>query len=164
MYNGTEYLMVSEGISPLTTLNNRQSVTLKGVTGSNGNWTEETITYNADQNYTINGVTYSGRAMIQKYWSNYMSNSYNFITEVNWLKLRAVTLTYDFTSLLKAQKVIKGLSVTVTGNNLLTWTNYKGMDPEVSTAGGTGGSGAAGIDYCSVPAVSSCSFGLNITF
>jgi hypothetical protein len=38
------------------------------------------------------------------------------------------------------------------------------MDPEVSTAGGTGGSGAVGIDYNSVPAVSSFTFGVNVTF
>ena len=40
----------------------------------------------------------------------------------------------------------------------------KGMDPEVCTAGGTGGSGATGIDYCSVPSVRTYTFGVNITF
>ena len=102
--------------------------------------------------------------MIQRYWSNYMSNSYNFITDVNWLKLRSVSLSYDCSKLIKKQNVIKGLSVSLTGTNLFTLTNYKGMDPEVSTAGGTGGSGATGIDYASVPAVSSMSFGVNLTF
>ena len=164
VYDGTTYYMVSHGTSPLTTLNDRQSVTFTGVTGSDGNWTEETITYKADENYTISGTTYSGRAMIQKYWSNYLSNSYNFITSVNWLKLRSVSLTYDFSNLLRKQSVVKRLTASVIGTNLLTWTNYTGMDPEVSTAGGTGGSGSTGIDYCSVPAVSSVSFGLNLTF
>jgi hypothetical protein len=102
--------------------------------------------------------------MIQRYWSNYNQDSYSHITSVNWLKLRSLQLSYDFTSLLKKQNVIKGVSVTATGTNLLTWTNYKGMDPEVSMAGGTGGSGSTGIDYCSVPATSSFSFGVNLTF
>ena len=102
--------------------------------------------------------------MIQRYWSNYAANSYNFITSVNWLKLRSVSLTYDFTSMLKNQKVIKGISATAMGTNLLTWTNYKGMDPEVSAAGGTGGSGSTGIDYLGVPAVASFTFGINLTF
>jgi hypothetical protein len=62
------------------------------------------------------------------------------------------------------QKVIKGISVSATGTNLFTWTNYKGMDPEVSAAGGTGGSGSTGIDYLGVPAVASFTFGLNLTF
>ena len=168
VYNGTEYLMVSNGVSKLTLLNDRQSVTLDGVmnTGTDAAPVYEpySVTYNANEKYTISGVEYDGKAMIQKYWSNYMSNSYNFITDVNWLKLRSVSVAYDFTSLIKGQNVIKGLSVSLTGSNLFTWTNYKGMDPEVSTAGGTGGSGATGIDYASVPAVASMSFGVNLTF
>ena len=89
---------------------------------------------------------------------------YNFITSVNWVKLRSLSLTYDFTGMLKNQKVIKGISATAVGTNLFTWTNYKGMDPEVSAAGGTGGSGSTGIDYLGVPAVASFTFGINLTF
>jgi hypothetical protein len=102
--------------------------------------------------------------MIQRYWSNYASNSDNFITSVNWIKLRSLSATYDFSGMLGNQKVIKGISVSATGTNLFTWTNYKGMDPEVSAAGGTGGSGSTGIDYLGVPAVASFTFGLNLTF
>ena len=172
VYNGTEYLMVSTGTSPVTLLNDRQSVTVSGVASADGNYNGQdlkagdpvTITYEAGQSYTVKGVEYDGKAMIQKYWSNYQSNSSNFITDVNWLKLRSLSITYDFSSLLRKQRVIKGLSASVTGTNLFTLTNYKGMDPEVSTAGGTGGSGAAGIDYASVPAVASVSFGVNLKF
>jgi outer membrane receptor protein involved in Fe transport len=162
VYNGTEYYMVVNGMSKRTTANNRESVTVTGINSQTG--TEFSQTYNANQSYTIGGATYSGKYMIQQYWSNYSQNSENFITSVNWLKLRSVSLNYDFSKLLKKQKVIKGLSVTATGSNLFTWTNYKGMDPEVSAAGGTGGSGSTGIDYCSVPSTSSFSFGVNITF
>lgn len=162
VYNGTEYAMVVNGLSKLTTLNNRQSVTVSGVNSVTGE--EFTKTYNADESYVINGVTKSGRAMIQDYWSNYASNSMHFITSVNWLKLRSASLTYDLSGILKDKKVIKGLAVTAMGNNLFTWTNYKGMDPEVSAAGGTGGSGSTGIDYLGVPAVSSFTFGINATF
>ena len=161
VYNGTEYSMVSNGLSKLTT--NRESVSVHGINSDTG--AEETWTYEVGKDYEINGVTYSGINMIQRYYGNYASNSYNFITDVNWLKLRSLSLTYDLTRiLLKKQNVIKRLAVNVTGTNLFTWTNYKGMDPEVSTAGGTGGSGATGIDYNSVPAVSSFTFGLNLTF
>jgi hypothetical protein len=162
VFNGTEYALVANGLSKKTLLNNRQSVTLTGV--SSGTGSDTTITYNADQSYTIGSTTYSGTNMIQRYWSNYAANSYNFITSVNWLKLRSLSLTYDFSDILKNQKVIKGLSATVVGTNLFTWTNYKGMDPEVSAAGGTGGSGSTGIDYLGVPAVASFTFGLNLKF
>jgi len=162
VYNGTDYFMAVYGLSKLTTLNDRQSVTVSGVNSQTGE--DYTQTYEADKSYTISGVTYSGKAMIQNYWSNYCSNSYNFITSVNWLKLRSLQVSYDLKHVLRKQNVIKGLSVNLTGTNLFTWTNYKGMDPEVSVAGGTGGSGSTGIDYCSVPATSSFSFGLNLTF
>ncbi|WP_447641828.1 MULTISPECIES: SusC/RagA family TonB-linked outer membrane protein [Chitinophagaceae] len=162
VYNGTEYALVTNGLSKRTLLNDRQSVTVSGVNSQTG--ADFTQTYSADQNYTIGGTSYSGTYMIQQYWQNYASNSGNFITSVNWLKLRSLSLTYDFTTMLSSQKVIKGLSATIVGTNLFTWTNYKGMDPEVSAAGGTGGSGSTGIDYLGVPAVASFTFGVNLTF
>jgi ferric enterobactin receptor len=162
VFNGTEYALVVNGLSKKTLLNNRQSVTLTGVNSATG--TDTTITYNADQSYKIGSTTYAGTNMIYRYWQNYAANSYNFITSVNWLKLRSVSLVYDFSDILKNQKVIKGLTATVVGTNLFTWTNYKGMDPEVSAAGGTGGSGSTGIDYLGVPAVASFTFGVNIKF
>ena len=158
VFNGTEQFMVNNGLSKLTTLNNRQSVTVDGINANTGE------AYEAGKTYTFGETTYSGEAMIQKYWSNYAQNSYNFIQSVNWLKLRSLSLSYDFTSLLPSHNIIKRLSANITGQNLLTWTNYKGMDPEVCTAGGTGGSGATGIDYCSVPSVRTVTFGVNITF
>lgn len=162
VFNGTEYALVVNGLSKLTLQNDRQSVTVTGVNSQTGE--DFSQTYNADQSYTINGTTYSGISMIQRYWSNYASNSMNFLTSVNWVKLRSLSLTYDFSRFLKNQKVIKGLSATAVGTNLYTWTNYKGMDPEVSAAGGTGGSGSTGIDYLGVPAVASFTFGVNLTF
>ena len=168
VYNGTEHMMVGAGLSELTTAADRKSVTVTGLV-DNGtkevpDYEEASFTYEAGKSYDINGVNYSGEAMIQNYWSNYASNSYNFLTDVNWLKLRSLSLTYDFTNLIKRQHIIKRLSASLIGTNLLTFTNYKGMDPEVSTAGGTGGSGATGIDYCSVPAVAGVSIGVNLTF
>ena len=169
VYNGTEYAMVLNGLSKRTLLNDRQSVTVSGVNSVTGADFEQT--YEADKSYVINGVTYSGKSMIQRYWTSteagvgsYAQNSMNFITSVNWVKLRSLSLTYDFTSLLKNKKIFKEISATAIGYNLHTWTNYKGMDPEVSAAGGTGGSGSTGIDYLGVPAVASFTFGVNMTF
>src|SRR6185312_3050270 len=162
VYNGTEYALVTNGLSKRTTQNDRQSVTVTGVNSQTG--ADFTQTYQADQSYDINGTTESGTYIIQQYWANYAANSMNFITSVNWVKLRSLSLTYDFTGMLHNKKIIKELSATAVGTNLFTWTNYKGMDPEVSAAGGTGGSGSTGIDYLGVPAVASFTFGVNITF
>ncbi|MBR4882377.1 MAG: SusC/RagA family TonB-linked outer membrane protein, partial [Bacteroidales bacterium] len=115
--------------------------------------------------YLINGVNKSGESMIQSYWSNYCSNAYNFIQDVNWLKLRSINLSYDFSKLINGQNFIKGLTASFTANNLFTWTNYVGgMDPEVAAVGSAGGSGSVGIDYCGVPTQRSYAFGINLTF
>ena len=166
VYNGTEYVMQSNGISNATLARDEVTVTGKVNTGTADApvWEDFNQTYKANESYEINGQTYDGKYMIQQYYGNQLSHSPNYITDVNWLKIRNLSLSYDFTPLLKKQKVIKHLSVSFTGNNLATWTNYKGMDPEVSVAGGAGGAGATGIDYCSVPTTSSFTFGLNITF
>ncbi|OQP49505.1 SusC/RagA family protein [Niastella koreensis] len=169
VYNGTDYAMVLNGLSKKTLLNNRQSVTVTGVNAVTGADFDQT--YEADKSYVINGQTVSGKYIIQRYWSStesgvgsYVQNSMNFITSVNWVKLRSLSLTYDFTSMLKNKKIFKEISATAIGYNLHTWTNYKGMDPEVSAAGGTGGSGSTGIDYLGVPAVASFTLGVNMTF
>jgi ferric enterobactin receptor len=162
VFNGTEYFMMVNGLSKKTTLNDRQSVTLSGVSSVTG--ADTSIIYNAGESYKIGTTTYAGSSMIYQYWQNYAANSSNFITSVNWLKLRSLSLTYDFTSMFKKEGIIKGLSATAVGTNLFTWTNYKGMDPEVSVAGGTGGSGSTGIDYLGVPAVASFTFGINLKF
>ena len=162
VYNGTEYAMIVNGLSPQTLLNDRQSVTVEGINSQTK--APFSKTYYADSSYTISGVNYSGKSMIQRYWQNQAVNTMNFITSVNWLKLRSLSLTYDFSDLLTSKKIIKGISATAVGTNLFTWTNYKGMDPEVSAAGGTGGSGSTGIDYLGVPAVAGFTFGVNLTF
>jgi ferric enterobactin receptor len=161
IYNGTEYLLLSNGLSPQTL--NRESVTVEGVSSVTGE--PVAYTYKAGQMYVVNGAEKSGDYMIQSYYSNYASNAYNLLTDTNWLRLRALSLSYDFKGLFSKQSFVKGLSATVTGSNLFLWSNYKGMDPEVSVSGsGTGGSGSSGIDYCGVPATAGLSFGLNITF
>jgi TonB-linked SusC/RagA family outer membrane protein len=161
IYNGTDYYMTLRGMS-LRTLD-RQSVTLSGVSKATGE--PLSYTYEAGETYIINSASYSGEYMIQQYWSSYCENAYNFMTKTNWLRLRSLSLSYDFSGLFKNNGIIKGLSASVAGYNLGLWTNYKVMDPEVSVSGsGTGGSGSMGIDYCGVPAARNVTFGLNLTF
>jgi outer membrane receptor protein involved in Fe transport len=167
VYNGTEYYLTGRGMSMRTL--ERDAVTFTGVVnkGTAGKpvYEEQTITYEAGKTYMINGAERSGKYMIQQYWTTYQSNAYHFMTETNWIRLRSISLSYNFKDLIKKQSIIKGLSATVTGSNLFLLTNYKGMDPEAALSGaGTGGSGSVGMEYCGVPATSGISFGLNLTF
>lgn len=172
IYNGTQNYLTGNGQSMLTM--ERDAVTVEGVAYADGKINgvdykagdPVSITYRKDETYNINGQERSGAYMIESYYSNYSDNAYNYITSVNWIKLRSLSLSYDFSSLLKKQNFIKRLTATVTGTNLFTITNYKGgMDPEAAAAGsGNGGSGSVGIEYCGVPSQRTFSVGLNVKF
>ncbi len=162
IYNGTEYYLITRGLSKQTL--DRESVTVTGVLGKEGGETVS-YTYKRGETYIVKGAKISGEKMIQKYWSNYATNAANLMTDTKWLRLRSLSLSYDFSNIIRKQNVIKGMTATLTGTNLWLWTNYKGMDPEVSVSGsGTGGSGSMGIDYCGIPATAGVSFGINLTF
>jgi TonB-linked SusC/RagA family outer membrane protein len=173
VYNGTDYYLTSRGMSARTL--DRETLTITGVSEigkdekNNPIYSTEpkTYTFEADKMYDIRGQQQSGRYIINNYWQGaYLNESAEFMTNTNWLRLRTVSLSYSLPQQwLNKTKVIKGLTATLTGNNLLLWTNYKGMDPETSAAGsGAVGSSSVGIDYCGIPALSGVSFGLNLTF
>jgi len=172
VYNGTDYYLTTNGMSKRSA--DREKLEITGVvqTGTdednNPIYSEpKTFTFEAGQMYDIRGQEQSGTYIINSYWQGaYLTESANFMTKTNWLRLRTVSLSYSLSpSLIAKQKIVKGLTATLTGNNLLLLTNYKGMDPETSAAGsGAVGSSSVGIDYCGIPALSGVSFGLNITF
>ncbi|MGM9710251.1 MAG: SusC/RagA family TonB-linked outer membrane protein [Prevotella sp.] len=57
-----------------------------------------------------------------------------WIEDGSYLKLKSVSLNYDIPY---SNNYIQGISVWVAANNLLTWTKYLGIDPEVSMQNGT---------------------------
>lgn len=169
VYNGTDYYMTVNGTSKRS--ENRGKITTTGVvnTGTEKEpvYVEKSFTFEADKSYNINGTMTSGLNIIQNYYGDYFTReSANFMVKTNWLRLRSVSLTYDLPKAwLNKSKIIKGCLMTLSGNNLLLFTNYKGMDPEASAAGsGATGSSSVGIDYCGVPATAGMSFGINLTF
>ena len=52
-----------------------------------------------------------------------------YLEDATYVKLDNVTLNYNFP--LKDKKIVKDLSVYLSGQNLLVLTGYKGVDPEV---------------------------------
>ncbi|WP_370520893.1 SusC/RagA family TonB-linked outer membrane protein [Bacteroides sp. 214] len=161
--NGTKYSMDASGVSKFSGDFRNEPLTVTGV-DANGN--AVTNTWEANKTYVFNGVEKSGYNIIKDYYQNYYpKETKNYITKVNSLRLRTVSLAYQLPSdLLRKTGFIKRASVSVTASNLMLFTNYDG-DPEVAAAGaGVGGSSSVGFDYCGVPATSSMSFGLNLTF
>ena len=152
VYNATEYAMVYSGTSKETE-HRGETKTFSGVMvdSSTGNYVDATTNVEQDQDF---------------YQNTYVADASNFITNVNWFRLRSASLTYSLPkSFCERLGFVKSADVSLSGTNLLLITNYKGMDPEVS-AGGSGvlGAGSTAIDYAGVPATSSVAFGVNIKF
>lgn len=88
----------------------------------------------------------------------------NFIEDGSYLRLSYITLGYDFAKLMKNQKVLKGMNLSFTANNLFMLTKYTGTDPMCNASTGSGGTGSAGIDYWPIPSIRSYNFSLNVKF
>ena len=83
-----------------------------------------------------------------------------YIEDGSFLRLSNVTLSYRFK--IKRIAWIKGVNISVSGNNLLLFTNYSGWDPEVNSF--SYDPMRVGIDWGSYPGSRSLIFGLGLTF
>ena len=84
-----------------------------------------------------------------------------YVEDGDYVKLDNINIGYTFN--LTKQDVIKRLRIYVAGNNLLTMTGYKGLDPEVSIKGlapGVEGSGAGEL----YPTTRQFTVGFNLLF
>lgn len=86
--------------------------------------------------------------------------------DINWVRLRDVTLNYNFTSsLLRNMRFVKTGSVFVTATDVFILTNYSGLDPVVNgNSAAVGGSGGAGFDYGNFPMPMGVNVGINVGF
>ena len=83
-----------------------------------------------------------------------------YLEDGSYLKLRTVSLGYTFR--FKNNKVIDSMRLSASGNNLLTFTEYSGYDPEVNSFGSN--PSLRGIDSGAYPQQRSYIFGVNLTF
>jgi len=88
--------------------------------------------------------------------------STRFIEDASYLRVKAVTFGYSFSKTALEKMNISALRLYVTGENLLTFTNYSGFDPEVNAFGGS--NTVRGIDFGTYPQARTTLFGLSVTF
>lgn len=67
------------------------------------------------------------------YSNNGAQASSRYLSDGSYLRLKTLTLAYNLPSQLLGRYNIDRIRVFVTGQNLLTFTNYDGWDPEVNT-------------------------------
>jgi len=76
-----------------------------------------------------------------------------FVEDATYVRLKMVALSYDLpTGLIGRTKILDGVRIYVSGQNLLTITKYTGTDPEVNTHSTSTNNSAGGIDFNSFPA------------
>ncbi|MGA6119543.1 SusC/RagA family TonB-linked outer membrane protein [Sphingobacterium anhuiense] len=85
-----------------------------------------------------------------------------WIEDANYLKIQNITLGYDFKKILNNSKVIKGLRMYGTVQNLVTFTGYSGANPEATT--NNSGVLTPGRDFISYPLPRIMTLGVNVTF
>ena len=85
-----------------------------------------------------------------------------FIEDGSYVRVRNVSLSYDMTDILK-ETFIKGLTLTASVRNLLTFTNYSGLDPE-AVGVSLNDPLYRGIDLYTFPNMRTVTMALNVRF
>ncbi|WP_321437939.1 TonB-dependent receptor [uncultured Bacteroides sp.] len=91
-----------------------------------------------------------------------LKTSSRFVEDGSFLRLKSLTLSYNVTGKLLKKWNIGRLQPYFTAQNLLTFTNYKGFDPEVNQWGGS--ALVQGLDWGTYPQTKSYVFGVNVEF
>jgi hypothetical protein len=158
---GNDVLNATKMYNSQSGLTNRNTLDL---VNSSKRW----VTVGADGNRitdpTVLNTTNSSKTIAQ--YTN-MSSSDTYITswgveDGSFLRINNVTLGYSIPkSLLKKVKITK-CRLYATANNLYTFTNYTGFDPEVSTRNSSGLT--PGVDWGAYPRSRTLTVGINLSF
>jgi TonB-linked SusC/RagA family outer membrane protein len=92
--------------------------------------------------------------------SGFTGPASQFIEDASYVKLRELSITYTLNPDWLAPIGFTAADVTVAGRNLVTWTDYSGIDPENNLWGNSAG---RGIDYFNNPQSRSWVFGISLT-
>lgn len=155
IYNATELYLYARGMSKLS-LDREQPRIIKGVLRDG---LENTANPTPNNIVVIPYITTS-------YYSTYFNTNDFIQKDVNWIRLKDITLSYNLPkTLFQGSKVFKNVGVYFTGTDLLLLTNYKGVDPSVNgLSAASGGTGGTGIDFGSFGLPRSYSFGVKVGF
>jgi TonB-dependent starch-binding outer membrane protein SusC len=92
--------------------------------------------------------------------ANSRLNSSRFIEDGSYLRLKNVVLGYTLPTSMADRIGFRSVRVYVQGQNLVTWTNYSGFDPEVNYVGDA--SVIRGVDFYTQPQLRTITAGFNV--
>lgn len=95
--------------------------------------------------------------------------SSRFVEDGSYVRLKNIALGYNLPSDVVGKIGVENIRLSLSAQNLLTFTNYTGLDPEVNYFGGSGANNiksntAQGHDFGNYPTLQSVNFGMNIKF
>lgn len=88
--------------------------------------------------------------------------SSRFIEDGSYMRVKNVTLGYNFGTAVKDKLHVNSLRVYASAQNLFTFTNYTGLDPEVNYSGND--TQVLGTDFFTFPQARAITFGVNLKF
>lgn len=161
IWNGTRASLMAIGTSEYTLARGTDHV-FEGVMG-HLNEAGELVHFQGTTEVAGPGAVNTTAVPLDEAWyqgngGGFGNQTESFIEDGSFVKLREVTLSYDFKGF-RESKFIRNINVSLFARNILLWTPYKGIDPETSLTGATS---AQGIDYFNMPGTSS--YGLNLKF
>lgn len=131
----------------------------------------EIFNYNAIELETPTGGQNAYAALVNRWTPTNPSNIYpkastnravlvsdRWVEDGSYLKLKTLSLSYNFSNF--KIKHLQGAKLYVTAQNLFTWTNYRGYDPEVSYRGAS--TLEAGEDFGGYPQSKTIMMGIKI--
>jgi len=82
------------------------------------------------------------------------------VEDGSYLRLKTISLGYNVPAKIFKKASLKSLRIYASAQNIATWTNYSGPDPEVSVRNSTL---TPGFDFSAYPRASTLIFGLNLS-
>jgi TonB-linked SusC/RagA family outer membrane protein len=146
--------MLRNGISAWTGYSRHRNIVFNGV-DAQGNPNTQPILWT--------GTAINNTYRIFRINASYISHYSAVIQDVSWLRLRNASLSYNLPRALFGEgSIIKGLRLTVTGNNLWVNTPFRGFDPDGLSFGA--GENTFGFIGRNTPMTRSYAFGVSVTF
>ena len=88
--------------------------------------------------------------------------STHYVEDGSYLRFKAVSLSYNLPAPLLNKLNLSTLKLYLTGENLITITDYSGFDPEVNAFGGN--TAVQGVDFGTYPQTRNVILGMNVRF
>lgn len=144
------------------------------ITGSTSNLSTAVLDYARVEKIDANGpddyrnyrVANAGTKMPRLYTESYKNNnnrmSDNYVEDGSYIRLQNISLAYTLPKNIVSKIYLQNVKVYCNLQNVYTWSEYKGYDPEVGSLWGN--TLLNGVDYGRYPTPRVMTFGLNVAF